>query len=81
MFLRTLSILRLTQEQIEMVDQFLFVLQHQWTLYREFGGLEFDFKNTHSGEEQKSNAGQRSSNASREAAQQIFVQKHCSVYL
>lgn len=44
MFLKTLSILRLTQEQIEMVDQFLFVLQHQWTLYREFGGLELDLK-------------------------------------
>lgn len=44
MCLEALSIIQLTQEQIEMVDQFLLVLQQHWRLYREHGGLEFDLK-------------------------------------
>lgn len=44
MHLKTLSILWLTQDQIKTVDRFLFVLQQQWTLHREFWGLELDLK-------------------------------------
>lgn len=44
MCLEVLSIVWLTQQQIEMVDQFLFVLQQLWSLYRELGGLEFDLE-------------------------------------
>lgn len=44
MCLEALSIIWLTQEQIEMVDKFLFVLQQHWKLYRELGALEFDLK-------------------------------------
>lgn len=65
-----------------MVDQFLFVLQQHWRLYRELGGLEFDLK-LHAAQKNKRSTMEfkYKRRSSRTDILAVLVQKHCSVRL